>query len=75
MLHMKGGGKREIATHLCLTLIIKELRVSIEQGQVITTQNILFNIVLVTLNRGSQLALSKITRIGDTKDDIECGGR
>jgi hypothetical protein len=28
----KGGGSRKVATRLCLTLIVKELKVSVEQG-------------------------------------------
>ena len=28
-------------SHLCLTLIIKELKISVEQGRVVTTLNII----------------------------------
>jgi hypothetical protein len=30
----------KVVTHLCLTLIIQELKISVEQGKVITTLNI-----------------------------------
>ena len=32
---------RKIATHLCLTLIVKELKISVEHGRVVTTLNII----------------------------------
>ena len=35
----------KVATHLCLTQIIKELKISVEQGRVVTTLNILFSVV------------------------------
>ena len=31
----------KVAAHLCLTLIIKELKINIEQGRVVTTLNII----------------------------------
>jgi hypothetical protein len=31
----------KVAAHLCLTLIVKELRISIEQDRVVTTLNII----------------------------------
>ena len=31
----------KVAAHLCLTLILKELRISVEQGKVVTTLNII----------------------------------
>jgi hypothetical protein len=31
--------------HLCLILIIKELKVSVEQDRVVTTLNIIFSVV------------------------------
>ena len=31
--------------HLCLTLIVKELKISVEKGRVVTTLNFLFNVV------------------------------
>jgi hypothetical protein len=37
----KGGGSREGAMYLCLTLIIKELKISVEQDTVVTTLNII----------------------------------
>ena len=27
----------KVATHLCLTLIVKELKINVEQGRVVTT--------------------------------------
>ena len=32
---------RKVAAHLCLTLIVKELKISVEQGRVITTLTII----------------------------------
>ena len=40
-MYNKGGGSREVATHLYLTLIVKELKISVEQGSVVTTLNII----------------------------------
>ena len=34
-----------VAAHLSLTLIIKELRISVEQDRVVTTLNIIFSVV------------------------------
>ena len=31
----------KVATHSCLTLIVKELKISVEQGRVVTTLNII----------------------------------
>jgi hypothetical protein len=31
----------KVATHLCLKIIIKELKISVEQGRVVTTLNII----------------------------------
>ena len=31
----------EVATHLCLTLIIKELKISVEQDRVVKTLNVI----------------------------------
>ena len=33
--HGVAAGKK--ASHLCLTLIVKELKISVEQGRVVTT--------------------------------------
>jgi hypothetical protein len=33
----------KVAAHLCLTLIIKELKISVEHGRVVTTLNIIKN--------------------------------
>ena len=35
----------KVATHLCLALIVKYLKNSIQQGRVVTTLNILFSVV------------------------------
>jgi hypothetical protein len=35
----------KVAAHLCLTLIIKELRISVEHDRVLTTLNIIFSVV------------------------------
>ena len=32
---------REVATHLCMTLIVMELKISVEQGRVVTTLDII----------------------------------
>ena len=42
----KGGYNKEVAVgnvaaHLCLTLIVKELKISVELGRVATTLNII----------------------------------
>jgi hypothetical protein len=34
----------KVAAHLCLTLIVKELKVSVEQGRVVTTLNMIFSV-------------------------------
>ena len=31
----------KVATHLCLSLIVKELKISVEHGRVVTTLNII----------------------------------
>jgi hypothetical protein len=31
----------KVATHLCLTLIVQELKISVEKGRVVTTLNII----------------------------------
>ena len=33
----------KVAAHLCLTLIVKELKISVEQGRVVTTLNIIIH--------------------------------
>ena len=35
----------KVAAHLCLTLIIKELKISVEQDRVVTMLNIIFSLV------------------------------
>jgi len=35
----------KVAAHLCLTLIIKELKISVEHERVVTTLNIIFSAV------------------------------
>ena len=46
MLHKKGGGIGKVVAHLCLTLIVKESKISIEHGGVVTTLNIIFSVVV-----------------------------
>ena len=36
---------RKVVAHLCLTLIIKELKFSVEQSRVVTTLNNIFCVV------------------------------
>jgi hypothetical protein len=36
---------RKLPEHLCLTLYIKELKISVEQDRVVTTLNIIFSVV------------------------------
>jgi hypothetical protein len=31
----------KVATHLCLTLVVKELKINVEHGRVVTTLNII----------------------------------
>ena len=31
----------KVAAHLCLTLVVKELKINVEQGKVVTTLNII----------------------------------
>jgi hypothetical protein len=35
----------KVAVHICLTLIIKELKISVEHDKVVTTLNIIFSVV------------------------------
>ena len=35
----------KLAAHLCLTLTIKELKISVEQDRMVTTLNIIFSVV------------------------------
>ena len=35
----------KVAVHLCLTLVIKELKIIVEQYRVVTTLNIIFNVL------------------------------
>jgi hypothetical protein len=37
----KEVGVWEVAAHLCLTLIIKDLKISVEQDRMVTTLNII----------------------------------
>ena len=37
---------RKVEAHLCLTLIIKELKISVELDRVVTTLNIIFSVVI-----------------------------
>ena len=58
----KGGAAGKIVTYLCLTLIVKGLKISVEQGGNNTkynqTLNILFNVLF---------SLFSMTRLGNTK--------
>ena len=36
----------KMAAHLCITLIVKVLKISVEQDKVVTTLNIRFSVVL-----------------------------
>jgi hypothetical protein len=36
---------RKVAAHSCLTLIIKELKISVEHNRVVTTLNIIFSLI------------------------------
>ena len=36
----------KVASHLCLSLIIKELRIRVEHDKVVTTLNIIFSVVV-----------------------------
>jgi len=33
----------KIATYICLTLVVKELKMSVDQGRVVTTLNIVYS--------------------------------
>ena len=41
---IKKVAVEKVTTHLCLTLIVKELKISVEDGRVVTTLNILFSV-------------------------------
>ena len=42
----------KVAAHLCLTLIVKQLNISVEQGRVVTTLNIIkLNIIFSVMVR------------------------
>ena len=36
----------KVATQLCLTLVVKELKISVEHGRVVTTLNIIIYVVM-----------------------------
>ena len=38
----------KVAAHLCLVMIVKELKINVEHGRVVTTLNILFNVIIIT---------------------------
>jgi hypothetical protein len=40
-MYNKGGATGKVATHLCLTLNVKEFKIIVEQGRVVTTLNII----------------------------------
>ena len=37
---------RKVATYLCLTIFVKELKISVEHGKVVTTLNIICSVVM-----------------------------
>jgi hypothetical protein len=37
----------KVAAHLCLTLIVKELKINVEHGRMVTTLNILCGVVII----------------------------
>ena len=45
----------KVAAHLCLALIIKELKISVEYDRVVTTLNIIFSVV-VGMGQGCEMS-------------------
>ena len=39
--NIREVGVGKVAAHLCLTLLVKDLKISVEQGRVVTTLNII----------------------------------
>jgi hypothetical protein len=54
----------KVAAHLCLTLIVKELKFSVEHGRVVTTLSIIFCVATLILNPGPS------TNLQVTKDGV-----
>ena len=53
--YSKGGGSREGSGTLCLILTVKELKISVKHGRVVTTLNILYSVAMifsVTISNG-----------------------
>ena len=42
----------KVVAHLCLTLIVMEFKISVEQGRVVTTLNILFSVANGPISAG-----------------------
>ena len=58
---------RKVAAHSCLTLITKELKISVELDRVITTLNIIFSVVwdqLTDFEMGLNLCPERSSRLG-----------
>jgi hypothetical protein len=56
---------RKVAVHLCLTLIIKGLKIIIEHDKVVTTLNILFSVVpqlIMPKNLSNHWSSTAVTR-------------
>ena len=53
---------RKVAAHLCLTVIVKELKISVEQGRVVTTLYIIFSVIMWP--RASCLPIYVYTALG-----------
>ena len=56
----KGVALGKVAAHLCLTLIIKELKISVEQDRAVTTLNIIFSVL-------RYLGLKRKVSMGDSR--------
>ena len=37
----------KVAAHICLIMIVKELKINVEHGRVVTTLNIVFNVIII----------------------------
>jgi hypothetical protein len=51
----------KVATHLCLTLIVKELKISVEHGRMVTTIDILFSAVKYVGHIGFMLQFTTLS--------------
>jgi hypothetical protein len=57
---------REVAAHLCLTLIIKELKIGVEEDtRVVTTLNIIFSVVAWELKLSLRVNLGYLIYVRD----------